>query len=91
MKTLLPGRKQTGWSTETTCTGHGNGGGGCGAKLLDEQDDLYITRSYARDEVETFATFTCHECGVQTDLKTMPPVQIQSKETWQSRRKAIGD
>lgn len=91
MKTLLPGRKQKGWSTETTCTGNGNGNGGCGAKLLVEQTDLYITRSYCRDECDTFATFTCHECGMETDLRRMPPVQIQSKESWQRRRKAVGD
>lgn len=40
MKVLRPGRKQKGWSTEAECTGLGNGGGGCGAKLLVEEDDV---------------------------------------------------
>lgn len=86
MKTLLPGRKQQGWSTEATCTGNGNGGGGCGARLLVEQTDLYLTRSHARDETETYATFTCHECGVETDLKHMPPVSLPDKKVWKERR-----
>ena len=34
MKVLQPGRPQQGWSTEATCTGKGNGDGGCGARLL---------------------------------------------------------
>lgn len=45
MKIIKEGRKQTGWSKELTCTGKGNGGGGCGAVLLVEQTDLYNTFS----------------------------------------------
>lgn len=69
MKVLKPGREQKGWSIETTCTGDGNGGGGCGAELLVEQDDLYKTYRFCRDETDTFITFRCSECQVETDLK----------------------
>lgn len=78
MKVLKKGRKQKGWSTEANCTGHGNGGGGCGAKLLIEESDLYFTFSHARDETERHVTFTCCECGVETDLRDVPG-QIQHR------------
>ncbi len=68
MKVLKPGRQQKGWSTEAKCTGHGNGEGGCGAKLLVEQDDLFLTSSTVRDETDYFVTFKCCACGVLTDL-----------------------
>lgn len=68
MKVLEPGRPQKGWSTEATCTGAGNGKGGCGAKLLVEQTDLFRTASHARDETTCYITFRCPECGVNTDL-----------------------
>lgn len=68
MKVLEKGREQRGWSMEFECTGAGNSGGGCGAKLLVEQDDVYRTCSYARDESTTYYTFMCSECGVQTDI-----------------------
>ncbi len=68
MKILKPGRPQKGWSTEAVCTGRGNGGGGCSAKLLVEQADLFTTQSSARDEVTTYVTFQCCGCGVLTDL-----------------------
>jgi hypothetical protein len=78
MRVLKPGRKQRGWSVETVCTGTGNGGGGCGAKLLVEQGDLFKTTSQARDETTTYVTFRCSECGVLTDLgeRIWPPHQI---------------
>ncbi len=47
MKVIKPGRPQKGWSHEFTCTGDGNGRGGCGAILLVEQEDLY-EKSVAR-------------------------------------------
>jgi hypothetical protein len=56
MKILKKGREQKGWTREEICTGVGNGGGGCGAKLLVEQGDLFKTYSHARDETETFTT-----------------------------------
>jgi hypothetical protein len=69
MKILKPGREQSGWAIETTCTGEGNGGGGCGAVLLVEAADLYITsRDTMGRDYEEFATFQCPTCGVETDL-----------------------
>lgn len=68
MKVIKPGREQRGWSTEQVCTGKGNGNGGCGATLLVEQSDLYLTESHARDETTTYVTFRCSACGVETDL-----------------------
>jgi hypothetical protein len=68
MKVLEKGRKQKGWSVTRECTGNGNGGGGCGAKLLVEEGDLFKTTSQARDETTTYVTFKCSECGVLTDL-----------------------
>ena len=69
MQVLKAGRQQNGWSTETTCTGTGNGGGGCRAELLVEEPDLYKTYKHCRDETDVFVTFRCGACGVETDLK----------------------
>jgi hypothetical protein len=74
MKILEPGRPQEGWSREEICTGVGNGNGGCGAKLLVEQEDLYRTESgSAMDQSsESYTTFCCVSCGVETDMKDVP-------------------
>ncbi len=73
MKVLQKGREQKGWSTECLCTGKGNGGGGCGAKLLVEQPDLYITASHHYDgSSERYTTFQCPECGVESDIDSAP-------------------
>lgn len=69
MKIIKPGRKQKGWAKEFICTGHGNRGGGCGATLLVEFGDLYNTFSHALHETDTFITFKCGACGVETDIK----------------------
>ena len=68
MKIIEPGRPQQGWSIEAGCTGHGNGNGGCGAKLIVEQPDLFKTFRGVRDEHEECVTFKCAACGVLTDL-----------------------
>ena len=68
MKVIKEGRKQKGWAKEFTCTGKGNSGGGCGAKLLVEYDDLYYTYSHALHETDRYVTFKCDACGVQTDI-----------------------
>jgi hypothetical protein len=70
MQVLAKGTVQKGWSTEVTCTGSGNGNGGCGAKLLVEQPDLFITSSSARNEIDHYVTFKCDECGRFTDIKS---------------------
>lgn len=71
MKVLKPGREQKGWARQSTCTGDGNGGGGCGAELLVEQDDLFETQSHCLHETDYYITFQC-PCGVRTDLKNPP-------------------
>ena len=67
MKVIKKGREQKGWAEEFTCTGKGNDDGGCGAVLLVEEDDIFITHSSARDESIYYATFECPDCGVKTD------------------------
>jgi len=84
MKVLKEGREQSGWSTEATCTGAGNGDGGCGAVLLVEAGDVYETTSWARDEQTSYATFCCMACGVETDLTPKP-----RRKLWQGKRPVI--
>lgn len=70
MKILKAGRKQAGWSKEFTCTGAGNGGGGCGAELLVSEYDLYQTSSHHYDgSSDYYTTFCCPQCGCETDIK----------------------
>jgi non-canonical (house-cleaning) NTP pyrophosphatase len=78
MKVLKQGSGQKGWSTKAICTGQGNGGGGCGAELLVDEEDLYQTSSTVRDETDYFVTFDCPECGVKTDLEN-PPRSLQDR------------
>jgi len=73
MKVLKKGREQHGWATEATCTGKGNGDGGCEARLLVEKSDLYRTESHHYDgSSEAYVTFVCPECKVLTDIKNYP-------------------
>jgi len=73
MRVLKKGRAQKGWSTETKCTGAGNGDGGCGAKLLVEEGDLFQTSSSHYDgSTDYYVTFKCAACGVLTDLDNYP-------------------
>lgn len=69
MKVLEKGTPRE-WSTEAVCTGEGNGGFGCGAKLLVERTDLYKTYKYSREDVTQFITFRCSECKKETDLSS---------------------
>ena len=79
MKVVKQGSGQQGWSVNAVCTGKGNGGGGCGAELLVEEPDLYQTsRSDYTGDTDYFVTFSCSECGVETDLENVPS-SIQSK------------
>lgn len=98
MKVIEPGRAQTGWATEAKCSGEGNGGGGCGAKLLVEQPDLFTTSRTSRDETDILVTFRCMSCGVETDLpdRKVPPqvvAVLPTKATWEKaarRMDALG-
>lgn len=90
MKIIERGREQKGWAKECVCTGDGNGGGGCGAKLLVEQVDLYRTSSSCRDETDYFNTFSCAQCGVETDLKNLTSniaYSLPSKTKWLADKK----
>jgi hypothetical protein len=90
MKVLEKGREQKGWSTETVCTGAGNDGGGCGAKLLVERPDVFYTSKSARDETDYFTTFECPECGALTDLKVKTPFysrDLPSYRDWKKHQK----
>lgn len=87
MRVLQKGRPQKGWSAEFLCTGKGNGGGGCGAKLLVSKSDLYETESwsYGDSSPDRYNTFTCPECGVETDLDTYRFYDLPSKADWKKR------
>lgn len=78
MKVLEKGQKPV-WSKEVMCTGYGNGGGGCGAKLLVDNTDLYHTYNSDMygDVYATHITFRCPECDVQTDIKVRLPRWIK--------------
>lgn len=93
MKILEPGRPQKGWTKECVCTGKGNWNGGCGAKLLVEETDLYQTSSSARDETEYYTTFMCEACGVETDIEATPSVRVRlvprSREWVEGKRREI--
>lgn len=74
MEVLEHGRKQRGWTKKFKCTGNGNGGSGCGAKLQVMYDDLYRTHDYDYGGGhDVFITFECVECGVETDIDYTGP------------------
>lgn len=83
MQILKPGRIQTGWSKEMVCSGYGNGGGGCGAQLLVEQDDVFGTESHHYDgSSEYYATFKCPCCYVWTDIQGEVPFKPRRKNSY---------
>ena len=86
MKVLKKGTGQKGWTVEATCTGKGNGDGGCGAVLRVEEPDLYKTSNcdYTGD-CDYYTTFTCVECGVETDIEKVPSIirtRLKDKKDW---------
>jgi hypothetical protein len=79
MKVIKEGRKQKGWAKEFSCTGKGNGDGGCGALLLVEEVDLFQTAHHYYDgSSDYFKTFRCSECGVLTDIPDNECSHIQA-------------
>ncbi len=84
MRIIKKGRAQKGWAKEFECTGAGNTGGGCGAVLLVEMADLFMTESHARDETTCYVTFECPSCMTWTDVPdkdrpTLPPGGIRRR------------
>lgn len=68
----------TPWHKEVVCRGLGDGSVGCGSHILITQYDIYVT--YGGDD--PYTTFTCPECGEQTDVKTnMEPEGTEPSET----------
>jgi hypothetical protein len=59
------------WTAEVLCTGVGTGGGGCGAKLLIEKDDVVAVPHPDGHAAQMFA-FCCPECGVETGIASVP-------------------
>lgn len=90
MKIIKKGRKQKGWSKEFTCTGDGNGGGGCGAILLVSKSDLYETKNcdYTGD-CDYYTTYSCPCCDVETDIDVPCAVKsgLPSKTTFMRNKK----
>jgi len=81
MKVIKKGREQEGWAKKFKCTGEGNGDGGCGAKLLVEEGDLYHTYSPHYDgSTDTYTTFSCSECGVETDVDVPGAVEVRKSK-----------
>lgn len=65
MRVIEKGRLSA-WASEAYCTANGRGRGGCGAKLLVEQGDLYLARDMLG--APGSPAFRCPECGAQTRI-----------------------
>ena len=72
--------KGSGWKRKVSCTGKGNGGGGCKSKLLVSENDLFKTKRYYIDgSNDQYITFQCPVCKKYTDLdSTKVPYQVRS-------------
>lgn len=81
MKVITSGDGRKGWAKEFTCAGTGNGGGGCGAVLLVEADDLFKTHNtdYGGG-YDSYTTFRCPECNVLTDVTVPSSVYVRNFE-----------
>jgi len=87
MKVIKKGQPQKGWAKKFTCTGNGNNGGGCKARLLVEEDLFQTHSSHYDGSSETYVTFKCAECGVLTDIEDYPSSRaLPSKQAWEKRR-----
>lgn len=95
MKVLKKGREQKSWARTLNCTGHGNGNGGCKAKLLVEHSDIYKTHSYHYDgSNEVYLTFSCPICNVESDIPKSVSVPnrdkiLDEKEFFKKQKKEV--
>lgn len=80
MKVIASGADKASWSDERKCSGGGNGGGGCEAKLLVESADVFITLSKARGETVTHVTFECPVCRVWSDIPNPPGIAFTAAQ-----------
>lgn len=84
MKILEEGKK---WSIQSRCAGIGINGGGCGALIELEDDDievvLKLTDSVVEDEMYTEReysyTFKCPCCNIESEINEDLPVLIREK------------
>ncbi len=99
MKVLEDGKNPRSWTTKIVCSGNGNGGQGCGAKLLAEFDDF---RHFPRQEFQwriapEAVVCKCPQCGVLTDLtkdKWPPRMDLMRKfsSAWaRGEREVVAD
>jgi len=91
VKVIEKGREQRGWAKECRCTGEGNGGGGCGARLLVDEEDLtaYRQTDMLWDAYGHCVTFKCPECWVETDLLVSrgSVSEVVWKRVWKRQQK----
>ncbi len=79
------------WTKRVKCSGNGNGGGGCGALLEITLFDLYSTTSYDyTGGSEYYTTFTCCECGIETDIED-PGLTLRGRKPSEAARKKLMD
>ena len=67
MKVLQEGNPN-GWEIERKCTGQGNGGGGCGRRLIVIGNDIFVTTDTSYGENYYYYTSKCPYCGIYTDI-----------------------
>lgn len=82
--------KGPGWNMEILCTGKCNGGGGCGARLLIERGDIYLTHSYDyTGGHDTYYTIRCPECGIETDLESKKLPSLIKREALEEGKRLV--
>lgn len=76
------------WEIKQTCTGFGNGNLGCGANLLVDEEDIFVTflDDYRTPQTEYFYTFKCPVCGRLTDI----PSELLPKDVKEKAMKHLG-
>lgn len=81
------------WKCTWKCTGHGgdNSYKCCGAKVILNENDLFITGQHFKKGPTFNVTFTCSQCGVDTDIdNNQVPREtlllLPVKEKWMERQ-----